>query len=145
MAGRISLNLPAMTAETNKQTVRAYVEAFNAHDVPRLRTLFTDDALIYGVTGSGPLDRALIVWHALHHAMKCELSIDAIAAEGDTVAVRYTERGSWVAPFLGRENPTGKSYELTAMEWFEMKDGRIHRRWGARDSAAMSRMIGMPA
>jgi len=145
MAGGIALDLPAMTAEANKQTVRAYVEAFNAHDVPRLRTLFTDDALIYGVTGSGPLERALVVWAALHHAMKCVLTIEAIAADGDTVAARYTERGTWVGPFLGKENPTGKSYEVTAMEWFEMRDGRIHHRWGARDSAAMSRMVGMPA
>jgi len=98
-----------MSLEKNRQTVLAYVEAFNAHDVPRLRTLFTEDAVIHGVTGFGPLDKALTVWHTLHHGMKCQLIVDGIAA----------------------------------MEWFEMKGGRIHRRWGARDSAAMSRMVGM--
>jgi ketosteroid isomerase-like protein len=132
-----------MTLERSKETVRAYVEAFNAHDVPRLRTLFTEDAVIYGVAGFGPFDKVLPIWHDLHHGMKCPLIVDSIAAEGDTVAVRYTERGTWVGPFLGKDNPTGKSYEIAAMEWFEMKGGKIHRRGGARDSAAMSRVVGM--
>jgi hypothetical protein len=30
------------------------------------------------------------------------------------------------------------------MEWFVIKDGRIHRRWGARDSAAQFRQMGLP-
>jgi hypothetical protein len=37
---------------------------------------------------------------------------------------------------------TGKSYEMVAMEWFEIKDGLIHRRWGARDSASQSKQLG---
>ncbi len=28
------------------------------------------------------------------------------------------------------------------MEWFDFKDKLIHRRWGARDSAAQSRQLG---
>lgn len=32
--------------------------------------------------------------------------------------------------------------ELLAMEWSELKDGRIQRRWGARDSAAQARQLG---
>jgi hypothetical protein len=30
------------------------------------------------------------------------------------------------------------------MEWFEVRDGIIHRRWGARNSASVFRKIGMP-
>jgi predicted ester cyclase len=56
--------------------------------------------------------------------------------------VRYTERGTFTGPFRG-QTPTGKSYELVAMEWFVVRDGRIHRRWGARDSAAQARQIGL--
>jgi predicted ester cyclase len=58
----------------------------------------------------------------------------------DTVAVRYTERGSFRNSFRGQE-PTGKSFKLVAMEWFKLLDGKIHRRWGARDSASMSRQL----
>lgn len=127
--------------EANKEIVRQYVAAFNRGDVEALRVLFTPDALIYGVLGAGGVDVAVPVWRELHAAFRIQLTIDDIVAEGDRVAVRYIERGSFVGPFRGQK-PTGKSFELVAMEWFELKDGRIHRRWGARDSAAMARQAG---
>ena len=40
------------------------------------------------------------------------------------------QRGTFRAPFRGTA-PTGRSYELVAMEWFHLQDGKIHRRWGA--------------
>jgi predicted ester cyclase len=30
------------------------------------------------------------------------------------------------------------------MEWFEIEDGKITRRWGARDSASQQRQLGIP-
>jgi len=35
-------------------------------------------------------------------------------------------------------------YELVAMEWFVIHDGKIQRRWGARDSASQARQLGIP-
>jgi predicted ester cyclase len=75
-------------------------------------------------------------------AFAIQLQVDALIAEGNFVAARYTERGTFRAAFHGR-SPTGKSYELVAMEWFELRDGKIRRRWGARDSAAQARQIGL--
>jgi ketosteroid isomerase-like protein len=46
--------------------IRAYVEALNAGDFPLLMSLFTDDALIFGVLGSGPVAKAEAVWRELH-------------------------------------------------------------------------------
>jgi hypothetical protein len=76
---------------SNKGVVLRYVDAFNAGDLARLRTIFTEDAVVQGVL-----------------------------------------------------EPTGKTYEIVAMEWFELRDGRIARRWGARDSASQARQIGLP-
>ncbi len=30
------------------------------------------------------------------------------------------------------------------MEWFALRDGKIERRWGARDHAAQARQMGLP-
>jgi hypothetical protein len=30
------------------------------------------------------------------------------------------------------------------MEWFVIRDGRIQRRWGARDAASQMRQLGVP-
>jgi steroid delta-isomerase-like uncharacterized protein len=126
----------------NKHVVRQYVEAFNQGDLPRLRELFTPDASVHGVLGWGGLDVVLPIWKELHEAFKIELVVEELIAEGDVVAVRYVERGTFAGAFRGRP-PTGKSYELVAMEWFSLRDEKIHRRWGARDSASQARQIGM--
>jgi len=68
------------------------------------------------------------------------MNVEEMIAEGDTVTVRYTERGTFKSTFRGQE-PTGKSYEMIAMEWFILTDGKIYRRWGARDSASLSRQV----
>ena len=128
--------------EINKQVVLKYVEAFNRGDLEALQELFTPDALVQGVLGWGGLDKVMPIWQEIHQAFAIELKVEEIIAEGDTVAVRYTERGTFVASFRG-EPPTGKSFELVAMEWFTILDGKIHRRWGARDSASQARQIGM--
>jgi steroid delta-isomerase-like uncharacterized protein len=126
----------------NKDVVRQYVEAFNRGDLEKLKESFTPDASVHGVLGWGGLEVALPIWKELHEAFKIELSVEEMIAEEDVVAVRYVERGTFAKPFRGRP-PTGKSYELVAMEWFSLQEGRIHRRWGARDSAFQARQIGM--
>ena len=83
------------------------------------------------------------VWRALKSAFDIQLTVESIIAEADTVAVRYSERGTSIGSFRGSP-VTGKSYEVVAMEWFVMKDGKIHRRWGARDSASQLRQMELP-
>ena len=132
-----------MSTESNKSVVMTYVEAFNAGRFEDLRSIFTDDALIHGVTGSATLDLAIPFWKQLHDSLEAKLDVEEIVAEGDKVVVRYTERGRWVGPWMGRDNPSGKTFELSAMEWFVLQDGKIRRRWGARDSASQARQIGL--
>lgn len=129
------------SAEANKEAVRQYVEAFNRLDIAALRALFTPDAIVYGVLGFGDLDKVIPIWRQLHEGIAIHLTIEQMVAEGDQVAVRYTERGKSVGEFLGNP-PTGNTYEVVAMEWFVMRDGKIAKRWGARDSAAMARQMG---
>lgn len=128
--------------ESNKQVVLKYVEAFNRGDLEALKELFTSDALVQGVLGWGELDKVMPIWQELHEAFATNLTVEQIIAEDDTVAVHYTERGTFVGSFRGQE-PTGKSFELVAMEWFTLLEGKIHRRWGARDAASLAHQIGM--
>jgi steroid delta-isomerase-like uncharacterized protein len=132
-----------MPEEANKKLVVDYVEAFNRGDMETLRRLFAPDALVYGVLGWGDLDTAVPIWREIHEAFSIRLQVEALAAEGDTVAARYTERGMSVGSFRGGP-VTGRSFEVVAMEWFVVCDGRIQRRWGARDFAAQFRQMGLP-
>jgi steroid delta-isomerase-like uncharacterized protein len=129
--------------ERSRQVVRDYVAAMNGGDFDALRVLFAPDAVIQGVFGKGLMDKVVPVWQSLHDGLALHLTIEEMIAEGENVAVRFTERGTFRGPFQGHE-PTGKSYELVAMEWFVIRDGKIHQRWGARDHASQARQIGLP-
>ena len=114
-------------SQRNKDRVLAYVGAFNRRDLDGVCNQFADDALIWGVLGWGKISVARPIWNDLMESLHIHLTVEGMVGEGDTVVARYTERGTSLKAFRGFE-ATGKSYEVAAMEWFEIKDGLIHRR-----------------
>ncbi len=130
--------------KTAQEVVLAYVDAFNRGDVDGVCSLFASDATIWGVTGWGSPAEARPVWKDLMEALQIQLTVDGMVLQGETVVVRYTERGTSVRSFRGL-GPTHRSYELLAMEWFEVADGLIRRRWGTRDSGSLNRQLGFGA
>lgn len=131
------------TLEQNREVVRAYVEAFNRGDLDALKALFAPDAEVQGVLGAGIVDKSAVIWQQLIEGLGINLTIVELVAEGDRVAARITERGVFQGRLMGHE-PTGRSYELVAIEWFVIRDGRIARHWGVRDGASQARQIGLP-
>src|ERR1700738_2750293 len=97
--------------DQNKAIVQAYVAAFNDGNLQGLRDLFAPSAQIQGVLAAGGLEKAVAIWKQLIEGLSINLTIEEIIAEGDRVAVRYTERGTFKGPFMGH-SPTGKSYEI---------------------------------
>lgn len=130
-------------SDENKRVVLEYVEAFNRGDLDALGQIFAPGALVYGVLGWGEVENVKLIWQDLVRCFNINLQVESMVAEGDIVAVRYVERGKSVGSFRGGP-VTGQGYEIVAMEWFVMKDGKIDRRWGARDSAAMFKQMGLP-
>lgn len=126
--------------DDNKKIVSEYIARFNAGDVKGVAELFSNDALVHGVLGWGKVPEITPIWQALADGLAMQLIAEEMIAEGNTVAVRYTETGKSVAPFFGKP-ATGKSYELVAMEWFTLKEGKIFRRWGTRDAASQARQL----
>jgi len=105
--------------------------------------LLADDAEIQGVMGKGIFEKVEPIWRQLIEGYGMQLAIQGLVAEGNLVAARYLESGTFKAPAFGNQ-PTGQSYELVAMEWFEIQNGKIKRRWGARDSASQARQLQIP-
>jgi len=128
---------------THKQIVQAYVDAFNHGDLDALVALFAPDAVVHGVLGAGGLDVVRPIWQDLMRCFAVNLEVQDLVAEGDRVAARYLERGRSVASFRGGP-VTRQSYAIPAMEWFEIRDGLIRQRWGARDMAAQFAQMGLP-
>ena len=131
-----------MSIEENKAVVRHYADAFNRGDLNALRALLADDAEIQGVMGKGLFDKVEPVWRQLIEGYGISLEIQEMIAEGDVVAARFLETGTFRAPAFGNQ-PTGKSYELVAIEWFEIEGAKIKRRWGVRDAVSQARQLGI--
>src|SRR4051812_39862308 len=100
-----------MSIEGNKALVQRYVDAFNRGDVEAVCQCFLPDALIYGVLGWGEIAKARPIWAQLVRSFEMKLRVEAMSAEGEVVAVRYTESGRFVAEFRGTA-PTGLAYEV---------------------------------
>ena len=129
--------------EANKDVVRRYVDAFNRADLDTLKTIFAPDATVQGVLGAGDMGKVIALWSELLAAFANQLHVEEMIAEGDCVAVRYTERGTFRGVFRGHA-PMGRPSEVVAMEWFTVHAGKIQQRWGTRDFAAIARQTGIP-
>ena len=64
-----------------------------------------------------------------------------IVAEDDFVAVRMTQRGTHEGTFMGIE-PTGNAFEIEAMAFVRLEDGKIIERWGRPDLPDLLRQLG---
>ena len=121
--------------------IQIYADAFSRGDVDAVCACFSSDAVIHDLL-DGTLSSARFAWTELISAFHVQLRIDALCTEGAVVVARYREQGKFVAPFRGFP-PTGRSYEVTAIHWFEIEGGKFVRRWGARNTASIGRQIGI--
>jgi predicted ester cyclase len=132
-----------MNTTQNRAVITAYFDAFNRGDIDGVCRLFSPDAENFGVLARGGLHKARPIWEELLGCFRMNSRVEAMVAEGDSVAVRSIERGTFSSPFRGIP-PTGKPYEIIAMDWFALRGGKIIQRWGAHDSAAVFRQMGVP-
>jgi len=117
----------ASDTERNRAVVLKYLEAFRTWDPEQYEPYLTDDP-VYHVGQSTHQGRAGFAQVARYGT---ELypngtfpEIEAMIAEGDTVAARLVMRAV---------TNKGEDYENTYLLWFELEDGRIARQWEILD------------
>lgn len=69
------------------------------------------------------------------------LTPEEIISDGDTVAVRMTQRGTHEGTFMGIE-PTGTSFEIEAMAFLRLEDGKIVERRARPDVLGLLQQLG---
>lgn len=67
-----------------------------------------------------------------------------IAATDDHVAMRYTLSGTHEGPFQGVA-PTGRRFEVSALQLARFENGRCVERWGSTDELGMMKQLGILA
>ncbi|MDS0294828.1 ester cyclase [Halogeometricum luteum] len=68
-------------------------------------------------------------------------TVEDVVAEGDTVAMRVTLRGTHDGPFMGLE-PTGERVEVSNAVFTRIEDGKIAERWVHPDALGLLRQLG---
>lgn len=118
----------------NKDLVRRYLEAFNDRDRDRLSDLVAADVVEHGIHDELHGIDDILEFRQRHFDVFPDYSGDteALVAEGDTVAVRYTVRGTHEGEYRDVD-PTGNTVEWTGMAMYRIEDDRIAEIWLEED------------
>ena len=124
-----------MSENEKKQMLRRYYEeVVMAGRLDVLETIARDDYVEHNpFPGHGQgLDGLRQRANTLFTALKQEITPELLIAEGDSVAVLWTTRGTHVGDFNGLP-PTGKSYTIQGIDIFQFRDGRMAEHWDVVD------------
>jgi predicted ester cyclase len=136
-----------MEHEANKAIVRRlYEQAFN-HTGDLLvieefvATDFIDHAALPGLPpGREGFRQAVLAWR--HAFPDIALTVDTLVAEGDTVAIAWTGRGTHRGELMGIP-PTGIGGQVIGISFNRIADGRVAERWGNSDDLGLMQQLGV--
>ena len=120
--------------EANTDLVRRYLNAFNERDEETLADLLADDVVEHGIhrTLRGVDDVLEFLESHFDVFPDYAGSTDAMVAEGDTVAVRYTATGTHSGEYRDVA-PTRQTVEWTGMAMYRIEDDHIAEIWIEED------------
>lgn len=78
--------------------------------------------------------------HAAFPDLQTEV-IEMVAAD-DKVGIRYRVRGTHKGEFMGHP-PTGRTFDVAAMQIARFEDGKVKERWGLTDQLGMLEQLGI--
>lgn len=137
-----------MNTESPKSIAKSYVDALDRRDVEAAVSLVAKDLVnhtaIPEAQGAEGLRRIL---GKLHKAFPDQrTTCEDVIAEGDRVVCRVTVRGTHSGPLEFVQfpmPPTGKTVTSSAIHVFRVANGKIVEHWGAMDTFAMLRQLGL--
>jgi len=134
-----------MSTETNKNLARRfYLETLNAR---RIDTV--DDLAVAEYVEHEPLpgqrdnrEGLKYLVRILTEALSPTFTVEDMIAEGDRVVVRWTNRGTHVAPFLGIP-PTGRTFEIAGIDVYRIDNDHLAEHWHVVDQLTMLQQLGL--
>lgn len=141
----------SQTEANTAQCRRTLEEVFNQGNFAHLDELVTPDflnlALPPDMPNRGPDSMRQLVMLLRTAFPDLHYTIEALVAEGDTVASRVTMSGTHLGPFLGIP-PTGRSFQQAQMHFVHYRDGKASEHRAVRDDLGLMQQLGvipMPA
>ena len=134
-----------MSAEENKALIRRWIEAYNERDLQAEADLLAPGYVAHVPAAPGPLE-GLEAWRQFSGSFAeafpdLRLTVQDIAAEGDTVAARVAFHGTHRGEFQGIP-PTGKEVAFSSMEFNRVADGKVEEHWVELDLLGLMQQLG---
>ena len=131
---------------TNKEIMQQFLQFINSGDPAIGKPVIDDDVIFYAPTSPEPMkgfEGYMGVLAMMRGAMPdIKWHIEEMIAEDEKVLVRYTMTGTQTQPLMGIP-ATGKSINVTAMNIYEFKDGKIIREHGLPDMFSLLMQLGV--
>lgn len=130
----------------NKALMEKFVTFINTKDYNLGKEILDENVTFFAPTHPEPLhgfDGYKQILEMMHGAMPdVKWTAEEMIEEGNKVMVRFTMTGTNTGSFMGIP-PTGKSVSVTAMNIYELKDGKIVREHGLPDLFNMMAQLGL--
>ena len=134
------------TVEANKKVMEQFVTFINTGDTILGKEIISPDVIFYAPTSAEPLtgfQGYVDVLNMMRGAMPdVQWKPEEVIAEGDKVVIRFTMTGTQSNQFMGMP-ATNKPVSVTAMNIYELKDGKIVREHGVPDLFSMLLQLGV--
>jgi steroid delta-isomerase-like uncharacterized protein len=132
----------------NKDLVRRYVHAVDAHDIDALTRLVSEDLVNHAALpeAQGAAGMRTIYQKIFTGMPDMRATCEDLIAEGDRVTARVSIRGTHTGPLAFKLAPlpaTGRPVQTEHIHVMRIRDGKIVEQWAGRDDVGMLRQIGV--
>ncbi len=126
--------------------VEQWVDAWNAKDMDRMKSMYSEDAILY----QGPVREALKGWNYVYDRFQdlfsgfpdAQIKINDLHIDGDIAVLEFNETGTQTGQFLGYE-PTGNKINIDSCLVFRISKGKIVNYTTYLDIATILRSLGL--
>ena len=133
-----------MAIEANKALVRQYVELWNTANLALADAIvapaFVDHTHPGRTSGPGSVKDEVRTFRAAFP--DAHVVVEQMIGEADTVAFRFTIRGTHRGTFGGFP-PTGKPVVLTGIDFVRIANGKLVELWSIQDTLSWGQQLGL--
>jgi steroid delta-isomerase-like uncharacterized protein len=135
-----------MTEQEMRTIVEQVVEILNSKDPERLRSLYSEDAVLY----QAPVKKTLVgqdhivarVRDLSEMSKDSHMTIRELHVAGDTAFLEFNFVGTNTGRFLDYE-PTGRKFDIDSCVSFQFRNGKIVKHTTYLDTATVLRHLGL--
>ncbi len=141
-----------MSTQDADALVRRWIGVFNDRDIEACAAIgaaaYVEHATApFGQVAPGAVDgpahlRATAEW-LLGQFPDLHMTVRAVAAEGDAVALRVLVEGTNRGPLNGILPPTGRRFSTEQSHWFRIENGQLAEHWATRDDLGTMLQLGV--